>query len=98
MTSKSEKENRKEILRGLKEKAKADFNNSLPMDKEAFNELFDCLDERLGGGGCGHTMNMTLGFLKEREVKNVDQVVEWLNGNGGYCDCEVLANVEELFE
>jgi hypothetical protein len=97
MTSKSEKENRKEILRGLKEKEKADFNKSLPMDKETFNELFDYLDERLGEG-CDHTMNMTLDFLKEKEVKNIDQVVEWLNDKGGYCDCEVLANVEEMFE
>jgi hypothetical protein len=97
MTSKSEKENRKEILRGLKEKEKADFNKSLPMDKETFNELFDHLDERLGEG-CDHTMSMTLDFLREREVKNVDQVVEWLSDKGGYCDCEVLANAEELFE
>jgi malonyl CoA-acyl carrier protein transacylase len=97
MTSKSEKENRKEILRGLKEKEKADFNKSLPMDKEIFNELFDYLDERLGEG-CDHTMAMTLDFLKEKEVKNIDQVVEWLNDKGGYCDCEVLANVEEMFE
>ena len=95
MTSKSEKENRKEILRGLKEKEKADFNKSLPMDKETFNELFDYLDERLGEG-CDHTMNMTLDFLKEKGVKNIDQVVEWLNDKGG--DCEVLANVEEMFE
>ena len=74
-----------------------DFIKSLPMDKETFNELFDYLDERLGDG-CDHTINMTLDFLKDKEVKNIDQVVEWLNDKGGYCDCEVLANVEEMFE
>jgi hypothetical protein len=97
MASKSEKENRKEILRSLREKEKVDFIKSLPMDKETFNELFDYLDERLGEG-CDHTINMTLDFLKDKEVKNIDQVVEWLNDKGGYCDCEVLANVEEMFE
>jgi len=97
MTTKSEKENRKEILRQLKEKEKADFNKSLPMDKGTFDELFDYLDERLGEG-CDHTMTMTVDFLNQKEIKNIDEVVEWLNDKGGYCDCEVLANVEEMFE
>jgi malonyl CoA-acyl carrier protein transacylase len=97
MATKSEKENRKEILRQLKEKEKADFNNSLPLDKDIFNELFNYLDERLGEG-CDHTMNKTVNFLKQKEIKNIDQVIEWLNDNGSYCDCEVLANVEEKFE
>jgi len=97
MTTKSEKENRKDILRQLREKEKADFNKSLPMDKETFKELFDYLDEGLGEG-CDHTMTMTLDFLKQKEIKNIDEVVEWLNDKGGYCDCEVLANVEEMFE
>jgi hypothetical protein len=97
MTTKSEKENRKEILRQLREKEKEDFNKSLPMDKESFAELFDYLDERLAEG-CDHTVTMTLDFLKEKEIKNIDKVVEWLNDKGGYCDCEVLANVEDMFE
>jgi hypothetical protein len=41
---------------------------------------------------------MTLDFLKEKGIKNIDKVVEWLNDKGGYCDCEVLANVEDMFE
>jgi malonyl CoA-acyl carrier protein transacylase len=97
MTTKSEKENRKEILRQLREKEKEDFNKSLPMDKESFVELFDYLDERLVEG-CDHTVTMTLDFLKEKGIKNIDKVVEWLNDKGGYCDCEVLANVEDMFE
>ena len=70
MTKKSEKENRNEILRQLKEKEKVDFNKSLPMDKETFNDLFDYLDERLGEG-CDHTMTMTLDFFKQREVRTL---------------------------
>ena len=23
------------------------------------------------------------------------KIIEWLEENGGYCDCEVLANIEE---
>ena len=70
MTKKSEKENRNEILRQLKEKEKVDFNKSLPMDKETFNDLFDYLDERLGEG-CDHTKTMTLDFFKQIEVRTL---------------------------
>jgi malonyl CoA-acyl carrier protein transacylase len=97
MKTKLEKENRKEILRQLKEKEKADFNKSLPIDKGTFLELFEYLDQRLEEG-CDHMMTLTLDFLNQKEIKNIDEVVEWLNEKGGYCDCEVLANVEERFE
>ncbi|MBO5186600.1 MAG: DUF2695 domain-containing protein, partial [Prevotella sp.] len=28
-------------------------------------------------------------------VKDLDNAIAWLQSKGGYCDCEVLANVEE---
>jgi hypothetical protein len=28
----------------------------------------------------------------------VDKITGWLRDNGGNCDCEVLANVEEKFD
>ena len=67
------------------------------MDKEIFQELFDYLDESLGDG-CDHRLTMTTEFLKDKGIENINQVAEWLNNNGGYCDCEVLMNVEEKFE
>lgn len=77
MTTRSDKENRKEILRQLKEKQKAAFLNSLPMAKALFEDLFDYLDERLVEG-CDHSMVMTSSFLKENQVQNVDKVIQWL--------------------
>ncbi|HEY0744457.1 MAG TPA: DUF2695 domain-containing protein [Chryseosolibacter sp.] len=97
MSGQSEKDKRKEILRQLKAKKKENFDNSLPMDKAIFQELFDHLDENLGDE-CDHSLTMTTEFLKEKGIENIDKVVEWLNDNGGYCDCEVLMNVEEKFE
>jgi hypothetical protein len=97
MSGQSEKDKRKEILRQLKAKEKENFDNSLPMDKAIFRELFDHLDENLGDE-CDHSLTMTTEFLKGKGIENIDKVVEWLNDNGGYCDCEVLMNVEEKFE
>jgi hypothetical protein len=97
MSGQSEKDKRKEILRGLKAKEKENFDNSLPLDKGIFQEIFDHLHENLGDE-CDHSLTMTTEFLKEKRIENIDRVVEWLNDNGGYCDCEVLMNVEEKFE
>ncbi|WP_290687210.1 DUF2695 domain-containing protein [Intestinibacter sp.] len=27
----------------------------------------------------------------------LEESIEWLEEHGGYCDCEVLANIEDLF-
>ena len=37
-------------------------------------------------------------FLDKKGVSNTAQVIKWLADNGGFCDCEVLANVEDLFD
>jgi hypothetical protein len=41
-------------------------------------------------------MRFTTDFLRKRGL-DVARVVSWLRDHGGYCDCEVLANVEDEF-
>ena len=98
MPDKNEKERRKQILDGLKEKAEKEFESSLPMDRENFIKLFDYLDLELGDKGCDDTNKLTQTFLSQIGVENLNAVLEWLAKHGGYCDCEILANVEEQFE
>lgn len=62
---------------------------------KVLEDLFDYLDENLPTKGCNDDLSMTISFLKERGVENIDNVIAWLQSKGGYCDCEVLANVEE---
>ena len=40
---------------------------------------------------------MTEEFLKQHNI-SIKEVEDWLIDNGGACDCEVLANVEDLFD
>ena len=80
----------------LRRKEKQAFEESLPMSRELFIQLFDYLDAKSEEMGCNHTLRITLEFLESKNV-SPDTVVEWLNEKGGYCDCEVLANVEEYF-
>lgn len=95
---KNEKERRKQIRNELRQKQQEEFEKSLPMDRPYFKKLFDCLDDQLGNLGCDNTNTLTTGFLEKNTIINVENVLSWLTENGGYCDCEILANVEQKFE
>jgi hypothetical protein len=97
MKSEDEKSRRKQLLKELKQKEKEAFISKLPAEIHLFTELFDYLDERLEEEGCDHTLQLTEDFLVDKNIDK-DAVIKWLNDNGGYCDCEVLNNVEENFE
>jgi hypothetical protein len=93
-----DKVRRKEILQQVAENNLADFRKGLPIDENIFPRLFDFLDVELGENNCNHTTVLTREFLDSIGVKNTTAVIEWLADNGGYCDCEILANVEDQFQ
>jgi hypothetical protein len=93
-----DKAKRKEIRTQLAEKELVEFKSGLPIDENTFPELFDYLDSQLSKKGCDHTTILTRTFLDKKGVSNTAQIMKWLADNGGFCDCEVLANVEDLFD
>ena len=100
MNAKStEKSKRKEILKAIKEKELAEFKQNLPMSEDKFIQLFELLDTELHERGCDHDLiKLTQQILSNLGVKDVLSVLAWLEEQGGYCDCEVMMNVEEKFE
>ena len=91
MPSKEEKA----LLKSLfKTQEKTAFEKSLPISKTQFQELFDFLDSKMGEEDCDDTLR----FLDKNSIANSAEVIGWLKDKGGFCDCEVLANVEEQFE
>ena len=96
MPSQKEKEQRKHIRDRLKQQERDSFVQSLPVNQEVFKHLFDYLDAQLQLHGCNHTDMLTREFLANNCVKT-EEVIEWLNEHGGFCDCEVLLNVEDEF-
>ena len=95
MPSQEEKARRKQILDELANKQQKEFNDSLPLSREKFQLLLDFLDAELDD--CDDTLKLTKEFLSHEKVSNVDEVIKWLEEHGGYCDCEVLANIDEQF-
>jgi len=98
LSNMEDKERRRQIKIELRAKAKAEFESSLPMNRERFKGLFNYLNSVLQKEKCNEDHELTIWFLELIGVENVDEVVGWLIGNDGFCDCEVLANVEERFE
>ncbi len=94
----TDKARRKQIRDELRLKAQEKFESSLPMSREKFKGLFDYLDLALQKEECNDDHALTVWFLNLVGVENVGDVVGWLIDNNGFCDCEVLTNVEEHFE
>ncbi len=93
MAAKSEVQRRKELRRAAEAEQRASEEASLPVLKETLWALFDYLDESLGDG-CDHSLRLTEQFLVSRRIQP-ELVTPWLGEYGGFCDCEVLFNVEE---
>jgi hypothetical protein len=63
------------------------------LDEHFLNDLLDHLDVRLPEVGCDHTLRVTRAWAADRGF-DAEAVAASVAEFGGYCDCEVLANVE----
>ncbi|SDC86802.1 DUF2695 domain-containing protein [Pedobacter soli] len=92
------KDIRKQIRDELRFKALKEFQARLPMSQDQFKNLFDYLDLAFEHEKCNDDHALTIRFLNITGINNVEDVIKWLTDHNGFCDCEVLANVEEQFE
>jgi len=92
----SNKDRKRELKAAFKAKELETLEASMPLSKEELRGLFDYLDNE-EASCCDHTAKKTLSYLRSRSL-DPERIVPWLQELGGYCDCEVLANVEEKFE
>lgn len=93
MPSKSETERRKTIVREIAQGKRAEAAARMPISKADLTTLFNHLDVALIAG-CDHRLRFTREFLMSRDLPE-GGIIPWLGEYGGYCDCEVLANVED---
>jgi hypothetical protein len=92
----SNKDRKRELKASFKAKELETLEASMPLSKEDLRGLFEYLGSEVASG-CDHTAKKTLSYLRSRSLDS-DRIVPWLQELGGYCDCEVLANVEQQFE
>jgi hypothetical protein len=84
-----------ELKNAWKEQERQKLIASIPMPIPDLRDLFDYLG-RENPPPCDHTLRETIEFLKQRNL-DVERIVPWLQKHGGYCDCEVIYNVENDF-
>ena len=96
MTTKEEKRRRREINQKLKREERARAEAALPLDKSTLQNLFDYVDRQLEVNGCDHTLRAAQEFIEQNGLPE-EAIIDWLEKYGGYCDCEVIANVEEYW-
>jgi uncharacterized protein DUF2695 len=92
-----DKQDRKAVLRRVKAQQRSAARDKLPLPNHLLRSLFDTLETELPVSGCDDTLKIVRGWLQERRIPE-DSVVEWLRENGGFCDCEALANAEQAWE
>jgi len=69
-------------------------NAALPLAATELAAMLEMLDAELPVQGCDHSRRITKSWLVGR-AHDVETVFAWLDTQGGYCDCEILANVEQ---
>lgn len=93
MANRPEKQNRKEALDRWKSEQRAAASKKLPLPNAELRSLFDYLDAELPVRGCDHSHRICLDWISQRSAPP-EELLNWLRENGGYCDCEALANAE----
>jgi hypothetical protein len=88
---KSERQRRRALRQELKTKARTEFEASIPAPKADILDLFYYLEN---GEPCDNTLRQTVEFIRERGLPEAEMVA-WLEQHSGFCDCEVLFNVED---
>ena len=97
MPSKEEKRRRKSLVKTIDQKETADAIDKMPISFKDLARLLDHLDEQMEIEGCDHTPKLTIKYLENKQLPS-EEIISWLGEYGGYCDCEILANVEDSWE
>jgi Protein of unknown function (DUF2695) len=88
-----EPDRKRELKHAYKRQRKAAARAAMLLDEEELESLLDFLDDRLADEGCDRTLRLTRQWAAEHAV-DAAALETSLAHFGGYCDCEVLANIE----
>ena len=70
--------------------------SAFPMPDLDLERFFDHLDREIAENGCDHTHRKTSAWAESNGISK-ELLIDWVCENGGYCDCEVLANAYDHF-
>jgi hypothetical protein len=88
---------KKRLKKQVRARERAAALAALPLPFAELEAMFDMLEAELESQSCDHTRRITQAWLVTRG-HDPAAVFRWLDEHGGYCDCEVLANVPDEVE
>ena len=72
------------------------FLDTLPAGPETISALIDHVEDELYETECNHSLQYSMKFMMENRL-DFPKITSWLNDNGGYCDCKVLAEIAPIW-
>jgi len=72
------------------------FLDSLPTGQDTISDLIDFVEDELYETECNHSLQYSMKFMMDNRL-NFPKITSWLNDNGGYCDCKVLAEIAPIW-
>ncbi len=68
------------------------FIDSLPAGQQTISDMLDFIEDELYENVCDHHLQHAMRFMMENRL-DFPRLTSWLNENGGYCDCKVMAEI-----
>jgi hypothetical protein len=72
------------------------FLDSLPTGQDTISDLIDFVEDELSENECNHSLQYSMKYMMDNRL-NFPKITSWLNDNGGYCDCKVLAEIAPIW-
>ena len=72
------------------------FLDSLPTGQDTISDLIDFVEDELYDSECNHSLQYSMKYMMDNRL-NFPKITSWLNDNGGYCDCKVLAEIAPIW-
>ena len=97
--SRLSKQRRKEMKKAYHVSERSEARKQMCLAESGLRELLDFLDAVLSDTGCDHSLTHTQRWAKTKKI-DFDRLRASLENFGGFCDCEVIYNVDpdEIFK
>ena len=92
-----DRERKRQLKQAVRNQERQRFLDSAPLAPHQLDDLLNELDARMSERACDHSLEQTKRVLTDLGISS-EAVIPWLRENGGYCDCEVLANIDDPLE
>ena len=97
ITQGSMDDKKRELKKRWKKAEKDAARYAFPLPDDKLEALFDAVEMAIEDAGCDLSLRATNEWLSANGV-DIGAVMVWLENNGGFCDCEVVANARDHWE